>query len=130
MRVEGYSFAGLAVFFLAADVVYWRWSGDPTGSTAIAFAFMLALLISFYSLVLARRVPPRPEDRGDAEISEGAGEVGFFSPHSYWPISLGAGAALTTLGIIFGLWLAIIGGALLMVSVVGLLFEYYVTGQH
>ena len=29
---------------------------------------------------------PRPEDRKDAEIADGAGELGFFPPYSWWPL--------------------------------------------
>ncbi len=28
----------------------------------------------------------RPEDRKDGEIAEGAGELGFFPPYSWWPL--------------------------------------------
>ena len=29
---------------------------------------------------------PRPEDRKDGEIADGAGELGFFPPYSWWPL--------------------------------------------
>ena len=29
---------------------------------------------------------PRPEDRMDGEIADGAGELGFFPPYSWWPL--------------------------------------------
>ena len=38
MKVEGYLFIGCAVFFAAADIVYWHFSHDPTGATALALA--------------------------------------------------------------------------------------------
>ena len=43
------------------------------------------------------------------EIADGAGELGFYSPHSWWPLPVGFFAAITFLGIIFGWWLVIIG---------------------
>ena len=51
----------------------------------------MAIAGSFFWFV-SRRIDPRPEDRPDAEIAEGAGDLGFFSPGSYWPIGI-AGAA-------------------------------------
>ena len=42
---------------------------------------------SFFWFV-SRRIDARPEDRNDAEIAEGAGELGFFSPGSYWPVAI------------------------------------------
>ena len=46
---------------------------------------------------VSRRIDPRPEDRQDAEIADGAGEIGFFSPGSYWPFGLALSAAVTGL---------------------------------
>lgn len=52
--------------------------------------------------------------------------MGFFSPHSYWPILVAAGAGLTGLGVIFGTWLMLLGLVFVVVTATGLLFEYYV----
>ena len=86
MKTEGLLFAGCAVFFAIVDIVYWTLSRDPTGTTALALAVGLAFLVGFYLFVTGRRTGMRPEDRRDAEISESAGEFGFFSPHSWWPL--------------------------------------------
>lgn len=126
MKVEGYFFAFVAVFLAITGAVYWFLSEDPTGSTAIVFSAGLALICGSYLLFTARRIEPRPEDRADAEISDGAGELGFFSPFSYWPIALAGGATVAGLGIAFGIWVLLIGVGLLAFTVVGLLFEYYV----
>ena len=48
MKVQAYMFYGCAVFFLAADIVYWLWSGDWTGTTALALSVGLAGLVAFY----------------------------------------------------------------------------------
>ena len=50
MKVEGYLFIGCAVFFAGADIVYWYFSHDPTGTTALALAVGLAFLTGFYIL--------------------------------------------------------------------------------
>lgn len=126
MKVEGRVFAVVAVFLGGTSLVYWYMSKDPTGSVALAFSFGLAFLIGYYLLFTARRIPPRPEDIGEADIADGAGDVGFFSPHSWWPLAMGGGAALVALGFVFGVWLIIIGAAMLLSALSGLLFEYYV----
>ena len=41
-----------------------------------------------------------PEDRPDGEIADGAGEIGFFSPGSYWPFGLALAAAIAGLGLV------------------------------
>jgi hypothetical protein len=126
VRVEGLIFALLSVFLLVTGGVYWLLSRDPTGFTCIILSGGLALIIGYYLLFTARRMDARPEDREDAEIAEGAGEVGFFAPHSWWPIALGASFALTTIGLVFGPFLVLIGVFALLVAVSGLLFEFYV----
>ena len=125
MKVEGWLFVGCAAFFAAADVVYWHFSKDPTGTTALALAVGLAFLTGFYLLFTGRRLPPRPEDRPDAEIAEGTGELGFFSPHSWWPLITGMSAAVAALGAAIGWWLFLIGMLFVLLSAIGFVFEYY-----
>ena len=125
MKVEGWLFLGCGVFFIGTDIVYWYTSYDPTGTTALALAIGLALLTGFYVLFTGRRLPPRPEDNPDGEIVEGAGEVGFFSPHSWWPLFLGFSAAVAAVGFAFGWWLVLIGMLMVVFSSIGFVFEYY-----
>ena len=125
MKVEGYLFALLAVFFVPVTAIYWVLSEDWTGTTCLVLTFALASMVGYYLLFTARRMEARPEDRPDAEIAEGAGEIGFFPPHSWWPIVLAAGAALSALGLIFGLFLFLLGVGVVSLGVVGMTFEYY-----
>ena len=111
------------------DVVYWHFSKDPTGTTALALSVGLAFLTGFYLLFTGRRLPPRPEDRPDAEIAEGTGELGFFSPHSWWPLITGMSAAVAALGAAVGWWLFLIGMLFVLLSAIGFVFEYY-RGQY
>ena len=126
MVVEGLLFAFLFAFLTATSVVYYLVSHDPTGFTCLLLSGGLAFIIGYYVLFTARRMEMRPEDREDAEIAEAAGEVGFFAPHSWWPILLAGAFTLTTLGLVFGPFLVLIGGVALLITVSGLLFEYYV----
>ena len=125
MRVEGWLFLGCGVFFIGTDVVYWYTSQDPTGTTALALAVGLAVLAGFYVLFTGRRLPPRPEDNPQGQIVEGTGEIGFFSPHSWWPLFLGLAAAVAALGFAVGWWLFLIGMLLTVFTSIGFVFEYY-----
>ena len=125
MKVEGYLFVGCATFFAAADIVYWHFSKDPTGTTALALAVGLAFLTGFYVLFTGRRLPLRPEDNPQGEISEGTGELGFFSPHSWWPLWVGLAAAVTALGMAIGFWLVLLGVIAIIFTSIGFVFEYY-----
>jgi hypothetical protein len=129
MKVEGWLFVGCAAFFALMDVIYWRYSKDPTGTTALALSVGLAFLTGFYLLFTGRRLPPRPEDRPEAEIAEGTGELGFFSPHSWWPLITGMSAAVAALGAAVGWWLFLIGMLFVLLSAIGFVFEYY-RGQY
>ena len=126
MKVEGLLFAVYAMFLVASAAVYWLLSYDPTGTTCIVLSGGLAFIVAYYLMFTARRMEARPEDRADAEISEGSGEMGFFPPHSWWPLYLAAAFSVTITGLVFGPWLVIIGFVALVVASMGFLFEYYV----
>jgi Cytochrome c oxidase subunit IV len=125
VKIEGWLFAGGFFFFSISAVVYGLLSDEPAGTVALAFTGGLAFLVGYYLLFTARRIDSRPEDRLDAEIADGAGELGFYSPHSWWPLAVGFFAAVTFAGIVFGWWLFIIGAGGGGLAVIGLVFEYY-----
>ena len=125
MKVEGALFAFLALFFAVITAVYWLLSRDPTGTSMLALTLGLCFIIGYYLLFTARRMEARPEDRPDAEIAEGAGEIGFFAPHSWWPIALAASFTTVGAGLVFGPFLFLIGFGMICITVVGFTFEYY-----
>lgn len=125
MKVGGWSFALGALFFLVVGGLYFYFSRDEIGTTALVMTGGLALLVAFYLLYTDKRLEGLPEDRANAEIDEADPEYGFYSPHSWWPLPVGFGAMLIALGFIFAAWLVVLGVGFLMVAVVGWLFEYY-----
>jgi hypothetical protein len=130
VKVESLIFGVVAVFCVGAAVVYGFWAQEPIGTTALALSAGLTGLIGGFFWFVSRRIDARPEDRKDAEIADGAGELGFFSPGSYWPFTLALSVALTGLSLAFFYsWLIIMGAVALLISIGGLLFEYYV-GQN
>lgn len=125
MRIEGLLFAMGAVFYAFIAAVYWYFSRDQIGTTALALTGALAFLVAFYALYTAKRVYPRPEDRLDAEVDEADPEYGFFSPHSWWPLVLGFSTMVIVFGLIFAVWLIVLGVFVLLVALIGWMFEYY-----
>jgi uncharacterized membrane protein len=125
MKVEGWLFLGSGIFLTIADIVYWYTSKEVTGTTALALSVALCLLSGFYIMFTGRRLPLRPEDNPQGEISEGTGEIGFFSPHSWWPLWCGLAAATVAVGFAIGWWLVLIGVVALVFASIGLVFEYY-----
>ena len=138
MRIESRMFLLIATFLFGAAAVYAYVTNQSANGNGIEVVGVAALILSgglclimgtFFSFV-APRIDLRPEDRPDALISDGAGELGFFSPGSYWPIGIAASGAITGMGLAFvQYWLAAIGIVAILFSVGGLLFEYYV-GQN
>lgn len=124
MKVEGYLFAFIAAFLAPVTIVYWFTSHDPTGTTALALGTSLGTLVGSYLLVTARRMEPRPEDLEDAEISDGAGEIGFFSPYSWAPLWCALSALTVFAGVVFGWWLTFLGAAFAIPAVGSMVFEY------
>jgi hypothetical protein len=130
VKVESLVFNIIAVFCVLAAVVYGVWSREPIGTTALTLSAGLTGLIGGFFWFVSRRIDARPEDRKDADIAEGAGELGFFPPASYWPIGLAASAGLMGLALAFWYsWLILIAAAALLITIGGLLFEFYV-GQN
>jgi len=141
MKVEGRIFEGVAIFAFLVAIGYALWTGlqgynggtngvEPVGVVGLTLTGGLCLIIGSYFRFVERRIEPRPEDDNQAEVSDGAGELGFFSPGSYWPVTLAAAAALGGIAFAFWyVWLIVIAVIAILFAVGGLLFEYH-TGPH
>lgn len=133
MKVEARVFDIVMVFAFLVAIVYAVLTGnmtidgvEPIGTIALLLTGGLALLMGSYFRFVSRRIEPRPEDREEAEISEGSGEVGFFSPGSYWPVILAGTIALVGVALaFFKAWMLIMSIAAMVLAIGGLLFEYY-----
>jgi hypothetical protein len=126
MKSEAWIFAICTIFLVLVSPAYWFITSDWTGTSALVMTTLLTLMVTLYLGFHAAKMDPRPEDRKDGEIAEGAGELGFFPPYSWWPLW----CALTLAVIVFGLaagawWLFIIGTVIGAVALTGWIFEYY-----
>ena len=125
MKTSWLLFIGLSVFYAIMTVIYWQLGGEPVGVTAIALSAGLALIIGFYLWFTSRRLGNvLPEDNLQGEIADSAGELGFYSPHSWWPLPVALSACTLGLGLIIGWWLVLIGVGSLLISVLGLVLQY------
>ena len=122
----------LAIYFGLLATVYTVWSLiadgaiEWTGSLAIALSGVLSLLIAFFlQIQFKNQGGELPEDRLEANIDDGDAELGFFSPWSWWPVTLAAGAAIAFAGLAVGFWVALYGLPLAMIGLVGWSYEYY-----
>ncbi|MGK4583703.1 cytochrome c oxidase subunit 4 [Kitasatospora sp. HPMI-4] len=125
MKEQGKIFLGLAVFVLAVAITYGLWAKEAAGTTALFLAFGLCAFIGYYLAFTARRVDSGAGDNPEAEVADDAGELGFFAPHSWQPLSLAVGGALAFLGIIFGWWLMFWAAPIILIGLYGWVFEFY-----
>jgi hypothetical protein len=123
MRSEVGIFLGVTAFFIVIGVVYWLTSYETAGSVMLAASALMGLVAGGSIWLLSRRSPPRPEDREDATMAEGAGPVGVFATESIWPFAVGLSAAVFASGFAFGIWLVMVGGAAFVLSVLGYVLE-------
>jgi len=138
MKSEGRLFFVLALFVFAMAGLYGWWTSiapiEQTGHQGVEWIGVVALILSGLLLtmigsalwLISRRIEPRPEDRPDAEIADGAGDLGFFSPGSYWPFGIAFSSMVVCLGLAFDQWwLVAVGLISVLVATCGLMFEYY-----
>lgn len=131
MKVQGWLFLLCGLFFAGVTIAYWFWTkaatgtGEPVGTTAMAISVGFAFMIGYYLMFTARRIGDQPEDNKQADISDGAGEIGFFSPSSWWPLFVCLAAAFAFAGFVIGFWMFLIGLFLVIFAMIGFVFQYY-----
>ena len=133
MHIEARLFEFLTAFFALASVVYGVLTAmyapggiEWAGTTALVLTTGLSLIVGTFFRFVARRLDTRPEDYEDAEIADGAGELGFYPPHSWWPLMIALSASVTAVGMAMWLpWLIVAGVCFVLVTVSGLVFEYH-----
>lgn len=133
MRIEARLFEILTGLFIVVTIAYGVLTAvfageiEWAGTTALALTTGLTLIIGTFFRFVARRLDVRPEDYEDAEIADGAGELGFFAPHSWWPIMAALSFSVAAVGAALWLpWLIAAGIVFVLGSVSGWVFEYYV----
>ena len=122
----------LAFYFFAVATMYTVWSlidgqsVEWAGTLAIGLSGVLTVFIAFFlQIQFNNQGGELPEDRLDADIDDGDPELGFYSPWSWWPIILAAGAAIALLGFAVGIWIAFYAVPLVLIALVGWTYEYY-----
>jgi hypothetical protein len=133
MHIEARLFEFLTAFFALVTVVYGVLTAlyanggiEWAGTTALVLTTGLTLITGTFFRFVARRLDTRPEDYEDAEVSDGAGELGFYSPGSWWPLLIALSASVTAVAVAMWLpWLIAAGAVFVVATAAGLVFEYY-----
>ncbi|KRA37439.1 MULTISPECIES: cytochrome c oxidase subunit 4 [unclassified Nocardioides] len=137
MKIEAWIFGLTTIFLVLVSPAYWFITdagtrcgkencGDWTGTSALVMTTLLCAMMTLYLGFHARRMDARPEDRKDGEIADGAGELGFFPPYSWWPLWCAAALGVIVFAVaVLAWWLVIIGFVLGALAVPGWIYEYY-----
>ena len=127
-------FGILTAYFLIVGSMYTIWNLithgyiEWAGTTAILLSGGLTAMISVYIwLVQKKQGGVLVEDRQDTDIDDGDPEIGEFSPWSWWPIVLAFSLSLFILGLCIGFnfWLTFLSLPVVLIAVVGWVYEYY-----
>ena len=120
----------MAAYFTVADIAYGIWSHlefgqvEPIGTAAIGLLVILSVFIAYYLWAGMRRSGTLPEDNLFGNIEDESGEVGFYSPWSWWPLMLGISSAMAFASLAVGWWLFFIAFPFAIVALVGFVYEY------
>lgn len=126
MKAEKWTFWFIAIFFGVVAPAYWLIAREIAGTFVLAFTSVLGIIIAGYLTITSRTFDPRPEDRRDAEVIEGAGEYGFFAPSSIWPFWCAVVFAIIFLGpALQQWWLSLIGIGIGIWACSGWMFQFY-----
>ncbi len=127
-------FGILTAYFVIVGTLYTVWNLlthgylEWAGTLAIYLSGGLTAFIAVYLwLVKKKQGGVLIEDQLEADIDDGDPEIGEFSPWSWWPMLLAFALALLVLGLCIGFnfWLSFLSLPLVLVGVVGWVYEYY-----
>ena len=133
MKTEAKLFLFLVIFFAIVAPVYafMTWDSvaghpEPIGTTVLILTLLFSAMVWGLLFLTGRSTGPRPEDRADSEIIEGAGALGFFPPTSIVPFWSTVAIMVILLGPVFGWWLTLLGIGIGIWVVCGWAHEFYV----
>lgn len=131
MKTSAKLFFFLGLFYTPLIFIYGHFThwDEPVGTVALALSTGFGLMMALYFMATDRKMAEDPSDRPDGEISDVSGELGFFSPHSWWPLWLALSIAFLAVGMAVGWWMVFIAAPLVAIATVGWTFEYF-SGEH
>ena len=112
MRLSRLIWLGGVVHFAFFGTVYAIVGDDAAGLTLFAAGIAFAGLVAGWTWVWWRQHDELASDRAEADASDDAGPVGVFAAASLRPLALGVGMTGIALGVVIGVWMVLIGLAI------------------
>ncbi len=127
MKILGWLFTSIGIFLVPVGVVYGFMTdfGEWAGFPAILATAVMCFFLGFFLLFTEKKHPDQPNDSLEGEIVQGAGDYGFYSPWSWWPLTIGFICSILVTSIAMTQWwLALVAGVLAVFACVGWVYEY------
>jgi hypothetical protein len=112
MRLSHLIWLGGVGHFAFFAIVYAIVADDKAGLTLFTAGIAFAGLIAAWTWVWWRGHGDLPADRAQADASDDAGPIGVFTAASLRPLVLGVGMAGIVLGVVIGVWMVLVGLAI------------------
>jgi hypothetical protein len=112
VKIEWTIWVGGLLFAAAIAVVYAIVGDEPAGITLLVCAVAFMAIVAGWMTLWRLRHGNRPSDDTDADMEAASEPIGVFAAASLRPLVLGAGMTAIVLGLVLGIWLTLIGSAI------------------
>lgn len=112
MRLSRLIWLGGVVHFAFFATVYAIVADDAAGLTLFTAGIAFAALVAGWTALWWRRHGDLSADVAEANASDEAGPVGVFASASLRPLALGVGMTGIVLGVVIGVWMLLVGIAI------------------
>ena len=112
MRLAWLLWLGLVVHFATFSVIYAIVDDEAAGLTLFVAGIAFAGLVAGWTWAWWRSHGDLPADEPDGDAADDAGPVGVFAAASLRPLALGVGMTGIVLGVVIGVWMTLVGLAI------------------
>ncbi|MGV3103429.1 cytochrome c oxidase subunit 4 [Rothia sp. 32237D007AR] len=126
MKLLAKIFGLIGIFLIPVGIVYGfmtqftEWAGFP----AILATAVMCLFLWYFLSFTDKKYPEMPYEDLDGEIADGAGDYGFYSPWSWWPLFIGLACTIVVVGLAIDWWIVLIAIPFAAAAVLGWVYEY------
>ena len=112
MKIEWTIWVGITVFAVSIAAIYAVVASEPAGVTLLVCGIGFGAIVAGWTTMWRRTHGPRPSDDTAGDMAHEEEIVGVFAAASLRPLVLGAGITAIALGLVVGIWMTLIGIAI------------------
>lgn len=126
MKLLSNIFGLIGIFLIPVGIVYGlmthfsEWAGFP----AILATAVMCLFLWYFLSFTDKHHPDMPYENLEGEIADGAGDYGFYSPWSWWPLFIGFSCSIAVVGLAVDWWIVLLAIPFAATAVIGWVYEY------